>query len=57
MNILIKLTCLVGLVIAPILGEIYGGGHASIEKQQDKKEIKVDENGVALLEEVEASND
>lgn len=26
MNILIKLTCLVGLVIAPILGEIYGGG-------------------------------
>jgi K(+)-stimulated pyrophosphate-energized sodium pump len=34
MNILIKLTCLVGLVIAPILGEIYGksdahGGHES----------------------------
>ncbi len=29
MNILIKLTCLVGLVIAPILGEIYGDGHAS----------------------------
>lgn len=29
MNILIKLTCLVGLVIAPILGEISGtGGHA-----------------------------
>ncbi|MEM9327832.1 MAG: sodium-translocating pyrophosphatase, partial [Bacteroidota bacterium] len=28
MNILIKLTCLVGLVIAPILGEIYGEGHA-----------------------------
>ncbi len=28
MNILIKLTCLVGLTIAPILGEIYGnGGH------------------------------
>jgi K(+)-stimulated pyrophosphate-energized sodium pump len=28
MNILIKLTCLVGLVIAPILGEMYGtGGH------------------------------
>ncbi len=26
MNILIKLTCLIGLVIAPILGEIYGGG-------------------------------
>ena len=28
MNILIKLTCLVGLVIAPILGQVYGtGGH------------------------------
>ncbi|MEM6644102.1 MAG: sodium-translocating pyrophosphatase [Bacteroidota bacterium] len=26
MNILIKLTCLVGLVIAPILGEVYGSG-------------------------------
>ena len=31
MNILIKLTCLVGLVIAPILGEIYGEGHASAD--------------------------
>ncbi len=31
MNILIKLTCLVGLVIAPILGEIYGEGHSSNE--------------------------
>lgn len=34
MNILIKLTCLVGLVIAPILGEVWGNnahgdGHAS----------------------------
>ncbi len=27
MNILIKLTCLVGLAIAPILGQIYGDGH------------------------------
>jgi len=27
MNILIKLTCLVGLVIAPILGEVWGSGH------------------------------
>lgn len=27
MNILIKLTCLVGLVLAPILGEIHGTGH------------------------------
>lgn len=31
MNILIKLTCLVGLTIAPILGEMYGAGHSSIE--------------------------
>ncbi len=39
MNILIKLTCLVGLVIAPILG-----GHASGEhhaSQEIKKEVKV----------------
>lgn len=33
MNILIKLTCLIGLVIAPILGEVYGtGGHAAETK-------------------------
>ena len=31
MNILIKLTCLVGLVIAPILGEMYGAGHSAGE--------------------------
>ena len=29
MNILIKLTCLVGLVIAPILGEMAGTGHGA----------------------------
>ena len=28
MNILIKLSCLVGLAIAPVLGQIYGGGHS-----------------------------
>lgn len=34
MNILIKLTCLVGLVIAPILGETFGTGlHGSIEEE------------------------
>jgi K(+)-stimulated pyrophosphate-energized sodium pump len=33
MNILIKLTCLVGLVIAPILGEIYGNGAHHSEKE------------------------
>lgn len=36
MNILIKLTCLVGLVIAPILGEMYGtGGHAATANQDE----------------------
>lgn len=29
MNILIKLTCLVGLVIAPLLAEYYGQGHSA----------------------------
>ena len=29
MNILIKLTCLVGLVIAPILGQLSGNGHGA----------------------------
>lgn len=39
MNILIKLTCLVGLVIAPILGEVYGTGtHA---KKEGEKVIEV----------------
>jgi K(+)-stimulated pyrophosphate-energized sodium pump len=38
MNILIKLTCLVGLTIAPILGKMYGKGHADL-KSQEKIEI------------------
>ena len=39
MNILIKLTCLVGLTIAPILGKIYGSvHHSSIDSP--KQEIK-----------------
>ncbi|MDH5474876.1 MAG: sodium-translocating pyrophosphatase [Cyclobacteriaceae bacterium] len=43
MNILIKLTCLIGLVIAPILGEIYGAGHTAEAhgNSEIKKEIKV----------------
>jgi K(+)-stimulated pyrophosphate-energized sodium pump len=42
MNILIKLTCLVGLVIAPILGEIYGSGvHADASLEVDGKAIEV----------------
>ncbi len=53
MNILIKLTCLVGLVIAPILGEVYGSGsHAS--NDVEVKEIKLDEQAVAEIEEVKA---
>ena len=53
MNILIKLTCLVGLVIAPILGEVYGSGsHAS--NDIEVKEIKLDEQAVAEIEEVKA---
>jgi K(+)-stimulated pyrophosphate-energized sodium pump len=38
MNILIKLTCLVGLAIAPILGEIYKTGHAEPKEEAPKKE-------------------
>ncbi len=34
MNILIKLTCLIGLVIAPILGEMYGNGHQTFNKKE-----------------------
>jgi len=40
MNILIKLTCLVGLVLAPILGNsLNGDGHGMKDKVQPKKEI------------------
>ncbi len=40
MNILIKLTCLVGLVIAPILGEIYGGAsHGAHKDQVEQAEV------------------
>jgi len=47
MNILIKLTCLIGLVLAPILG-----GHTS----EEKAEVKVVET-VAVVEEVASKND
>ena len=40
MNILIKLTCLVGLVIAPILGDGHGAQAHQAEEQQ--KEIRVE---------------
>ena len=59
MNILIKLTCLVGLVIAPILGEIYGG--VSHEAKADTEVIKeetaqVSENIKSEIEVVEVTN-
>ncbi|GFD91636.1 sodium-translocating pyrophosphatase [Alteromonas sp. KUL156] len=48
MNILIKLTCLVGLVIAPILG-----GHTPSETHEKTEDIKVwiDKNGEETTEE------
>lgn len=55
MNILIKLTCLVGLVIAPILGEMYGNGHGSSEAEAKEITIeKSDETAQAdvIIEEV-----
>jgi len=39
MNILIKLSCLVGLVIAPILGEVYGSGHSSVETTDNQEVV------------------
>jgi K(+)-stimulated pyrophosphate-energized sodium pump len=42
MNILIKLTCLVGLVIAPILGKMHAGGISEVDtRKEEKKEIKM----------------
>jgi K(+)-stimulated pyrophosphate-energized sodium pump len=39
MNILIKLTCLVGLVIAPVLGEMYGEGlHGEVPEEEESIE-------------------
>ena len=47
MNILIKLTCLVGLVIAPILSDhSENGGHSQIEETQIEQTIE----GVASLQ-------
>ncbi|QSE96849.1 sodium-translocating pyrophosphatase [Fulvivirga lutea] len=45
MNILIKLTCLVGLVIAPILGQISGKGHG---ETTDKEALEATKNSVEL---------
>jgi K(+)-stimulated pyrophosphate-energized sodium pump len=43
MNILIKLTCLVGLVIAPILGDGHGDSHSE-ETNTPQSEIVVTQN-------------
>jgi len=55
MNILIKLTCLVGLVIAPILGEMYGAGHSAdepgtIELEEEAVSQQVETEDVASYE-------
>ncbi len=42
MNILIKLTCLVGLVIAPILGEFYGTANHTADVKKEVIEIKAE---------------
>ena len=56
MNILIKLTCLVGLVIAPILGQMSGKGHGE-EQTADKTntiEIEVEKAADADVTSVNA---
>lgn len=40
MNILIKLSCLVGLAIAPILGERYAAEHGEVGQKEEKREIQ-----------------
>ena len=44
MNILIKLTCLVGLVIAPLLGSHAAPQQAEVVKEEVRKEIRVEVN-------------
>ena len=41
MNILIKLTCLIGLVIAPILGEMHGNTHQTFNDQEEKVMVNI----------------
>jgi K(+)-stimulated pyrophosphate-energized sodium pump len=47
MNILIKLTCLIGLVIAPILGQISGQGHGAESHDNGIEQSAVDEASAA----------
>lgn len=55
MNILIKLTCLVGLVIAPILGEISGKGHGAEEASINTQTEIVEKIAVEQATEVETT--
>ncbi len=48
MNILIKLTCLVGLVIAPILGQISGNGHGEGTTSEEAHRIETEVNDMEL---------
>ncbi len=48
MNILIKLTCLVGLVIAPILGQVFGGGHHAENDEQEIKKAEKNKKEIVL---------
>ena len=53
MNILIKLTCLVGLVIAPILGSIEGTGHGAEHGnniEHNENDTNTEENSIGFHE-------
>ena len=52
MNILIKLTCLVGLVIAPILGEMYSEEGDNHHVQNTSTEIQLEEVQEEMITEV-----
>ncbi|WP_272151331.1 sodium-translocating pyrophosphatase [Tenacibaculum aiptasiae] len=58
MNILIKLTCLVGLVIAPILGGHTSDSHATNEvKKEIKVEMKSTEGETAMITSTESNEE
>lgn len=50
MNILIKLTCLVGLIIAPILGGEHGSGHA--QSNEVTVTVAMNEDGMTQTESI-----
>ena len=55
MNILIKLTCLIGLVIAPIIGGGHDSDHATKEAVEQKVEVKksAEDNSTLVLKDDE----